>query len=90
MALPGMDARSTPDPDAPILHLEDVQGAFVHGCTTPSSAHTFCQIEGEATRDISFVANHLPSTSQVIRLGTHVLPETITGLEEPANRWPSS
>ena len=29
-------ARGRPDVDAPVLRLEDVRGAFVHGCVAPA------------------------------------------------------
>ena len=68
-----------PDPGAPVLRLEDVQGAFVHGCVAPAGA-TFCLVEGEASRDISFAANDLSRTRQAVRRGATVHAQAVAGL----------
>jgi hypothetical protein len=60
--------------------MEDVQGAFVHGCKGPFGTGTFVQVEGEATREIVFAANDLHRAKQAIQLGSGVCPESITGL----------
>jgi polygalacturonase len=70
----------TPDPDAPILYMEGVRGAFVHGCRAPAGTGAFVRLEGEATRDISFAANNLSRAREAVRPGTDVPPQAIAGL----------
>jgi len=70
----------TPDPDAPILRMEDVQGAFVHGCRAPAGTGTFVRLEGEATQEIVFAANDLHLAGQAIHVGAGARREAIAGL----------
>jgi hypothetical protein len=70
----------TPDPEAPVLHMEDVQGAFVHGCRAPAGTGTFVQSKGKGTAEIVFAANDLHRARQAIHLGEGVHPESIANL----------
>ncbi len=49
----------TPDPNHPIVHLGNVDHAFVHGCRANSGTPAFLQVDGERSSDIVLRGNHL-------------------------------
>jgi polygalacturonase len=76
---PGTRGSGAPGSGAPVLRLENVQEAFVHGCVA-RTGDVFCLVEGEANRNISFAANDLSRTRQAVRLGTTASSQAIIGL----------
>ncbi len=52
-------ATRTPDPNSPIIHLDNIEHAFVHGCQAHASASTFLQVDGARSTDIVLRGNHL-------------------------------
>jgi hypothetical protein len=76
----GACSNHTPDSNAPVMRLEGVQGAFVHGCRAPDGTGVFVHLEGRATHDIAFAASDLSRTREPVRLGAGVLDGAILGL----------
>ncbi|MGC9395057.1 MAG: glycoside hydrolase family 28 protein [Anaerolineae bacterium] len=56
----------TPPPDAPVIQMRDVDGAFVHGCKATAETGVFLHIEGAQTRDIVLGGNHFKRATQPI------------------------
>ena len=52
-------ATRTPDRNHPIVHLGNVDHAFVHGCRANSGALIVLQVDGERSADIVLRGNHL-------------------------------
>jgi hypothetical protein len=69
-------STSTPDLNAPIVQLDNVDHVFVHGCSVPATAPTFVQVEGERSRDIVLSGNHVPC-AQPIALGAAVRSDAV-------------
>jgi polygalacturonase len=69
-------ATRMPDPNSPIVHLGNVDHAFVHGCRANSDTPVFLQVDGERSRDIVLHGNHLPC-AQPISLGADVRSDAV-------------
>jgi polygalacturonase len=69
-------ATRTPDLNHPIVQLDNVDHAFVHGCRADSAAPVFLQVDGERSADIVLRGNHL-LCPQPIALGADVRPGTV-------------
>ncbi len=52
-------ATHTPDATAPIVQLDNVELAFVHGCQASSVAPVFVQVSGARSKEIVLRSNHL-------------------------------
>jgi hypothetical protein len=61
-------AARTPDLHHPIVLLDNVTHAFVHGCRAQAGSSIFLQVDGERSADIVLRGNHLPCP-QPIALG---------------------
>lgn len=68
----------TPDPEAPVLLLRDVDGGFIHGCKAAPGTNVFAQLEGPATRDVVLAGNHLLRARQPVRSESPGLAELPT------------
>jgi hypothetical protein len=69
---------STPVPDAPVLQLANVDGAFVHGCQAGASTQVFLSVNGKRSRGIALRANHLDRARQPLHLGADVGRDAVT------------
>ena len=58
----------TPCPDAPVIRMSNVDGAFVHGCQASAETGVFLQLQGENTKGIVFSGNHLAQAGQAIQI----------------------
>jgi len=57
----------TPSPDAPVVHMTNVDGAFVHGCRAHTGTDVFLRVEGERTTQIVLRGNDLSSARQPLQ-----------------------
>lgn len=69
----------TPCADAPIIHLSNVEGAFIHGCKPGQDTGVFLHLEGEHTRGIILDGNYLAQARQAIHIAQDVSPGAIVG-----------
>jgi polygalacturonase len=69
-------ATRTPDLDYPIVQLDNVDHAFVHGCRADSAAPVFVQVDGERSTDIVLRGNHL-LCPHPIALGAEVRSDAV-------------
>ena len=49
-------AKAT-DPTQPLIHLEQVTGALIHGCKIDREMETFLELSGQQTRLIEIIGN---------------------------------
>jgi polygalacturonase len=66
----------TPAPDAPVLLLRDVDGAFIHNCKAYRGTEVFAQLVGAGTRDVVLEGNHLLRARQPVRSDGAAQPDT--------------
>jgi len=69
-------ATRTPDPNYPIVQLDNVGHAFVHGCRASELARVFLQVDGERSADIVLCGNHL-LCAEPIALGADVRADEV-------------
>jgi polygalacturonase len=69
-------ATHTPDLNHPIVQLDNVDQAFVHGCRANSNAPLFLQVDGARSRDIVLRGNHLLCPQPIV-LGTDVRSDAV-------------
>ena len=62
----------TPPPDGPVVCLENVQGAFVHGCQARAGTGVFLRVEGQKTREIALSGNYLARAARPIDVSGEV------------------
>jgi polygalacturonase len=55
---------SRPSGKAPLVQLENVAGAFVHGCDVAPTATRFVELKGDRNRGVTLAANNAPSPGQ--------------------------
>lgn len=67
----------TPAADAPIIRLENVRGAFVHGCQANADTPVFMQVTGANTQGIVLRGNHLVQAKQPLAIGSEVQTDAI-------------
>jgi hypothetical protein len=77
-------ATRTPDLNYPIVQLDNVEQAFVHGCRTSWGAPVFLRVDGEQSADIVLRSNHL-SCPQPVVLGAEVRSEAVWS-DDPVRR----
>jgi polygalacturonase len=61
-------ATHTPVADAPVIHMKDVDGAFVHGCRACAGTATFLRLEGAKTQGIVLASNDLAQAERSLDL----------------------
>jgi hypothetical protein len=49
-----------PEPRIPLVHLEQVTGAFVHGCDVAVNGSSFVRLEGDRNQRVNLTGNNLP------------------------------
>ncbi len=69
----------TPQPDAPVIRMSNVDGAFVHGCKAGAGTAVFLHVEGEATREIVLEGNYLARARQAIFVAGDIPPGAVIG-----------
>jgi polygalacturonase len=57
----------TPEAGAPVALLQNVEGAFIHGCQASAGTDVFLQVEGENSAAIVLAGNDLSRARQPIR-----------------------
>ncbi len=67
----------TPDSDAPIVHLDNVDHAFVHGCRAHPGTPVFLRVAGERSADIVLRGNHLAQAQQSIWVAAEVRRDAV-------------
>jgi hypothetical protein len=75
----GGGVSPTPDAETSLIRLENVDGAFVHGCVAPPGTGTFLQVEGQATRGIVLSGNRLEQAREPLSLAEGVSPDAVSG-----------
>jgi polygalacturonase len=68
----------TPDAHAPVIHMQNVAGAFVHACRASPGTGTFLHLEGQATCQIVLGANDLGQAGQPVSRAEDVPPDVVT------------
>jgi polygalacturonase len=69
----------TPVVDAPVILMQNVDGAFVHGCRASLGTGIFLQVEGKNTKEIALRSNHLVHAKRSVALAENVLADQVTG-----------
>lgn len=67
---------STPDHTAPIVHLDNVERAFIQGCRAIADAPIFLQVDGTHSSDIALSGNDV-RCAQLIALGADVRSDAV-------------
>ena len=67
----------TPCADAPVVHMVNGQGVFVHGCRANAGTDVFMRVEGEHSQDIVLDGNHLARARQAVCLADDVRPDAV-------------
>jgi hypothetical protein len=62
---------------APVIHLKDVDGAFVHGCRAMAGTGKFLRIEGQGTQGIVLSGNNLSRAEEATSLAQDVHPDAL-------------
>ena len=71
----------TPSTDAPVVHMRNVAGAFVHGCRAYADTGVFLQVEGENTEGIVLSGNDLSRARRPLQVAAEVRPDAVCGKE---------
>jgi len=74
----------TPDIGSPIVQLDNVDRAFVHGCRANSDAPVFLQVNGARSTDIVLRGNHL-LCEQPIVIGSSARSDAVWS-DDPVRR----
>jgi len=64
-------------PEAPVIVLNNVDGAVIKHCRAQAGTSTFLQIAGEATRDVVLWGNDLRRASAAVARSAEVEPEAV-------------
>jgi hypothetical protein len=67
----------TPQADAPMIALQDVNDAYIQGCKAPRGQSVFLGISGRATRDIVVGMNHTRGAEQALSVAGDVPPGAV-------------
>ncbi|HWP39441.1 MAG TPA: glycoside hydrolase family 28 protein [Tepidisphaeraceae bacterium] len=67
----------TPQADAPMIALQDVNDAYIQGCKAPRGQSVFLGISGRATRDIVVGMNHTRQAEQALSVAGDVPPGAV-------------
>ncbi len=68
----------TPAADAPVMQLENVAGALVHGLHARPGTGVFLQVEGKDSRDIALRGNDLANARQAVARADDVAARAVT------------
>jgi polygalacturonase len=62
---------------APVIHMKNVDDAFVHGCRAMAGTGTFLRIEGSDTQGIVLSGNNLSRAEEATSLAQDVRPDAL-------------
>jgi hypothetical protein len=62
---------------APVIHMKNVDDAFVHGCRAMAGTGKFIQIEGPDTQGIVLTGNSLSRAAEAVSLAQDVRSGTL-------------
>lgn len=63
--------------DVPLIALKDVNGAYVHGCSSPEGSTTTLSVSGAKTRDVVVGANRARRANQVVSVADDVPSDAV-------------
>ncbi len=63
--------------EAPVVRLEQVEGAVIRGCVAPEGTTTFLQISGNKTKSIVLIGNDFHHAKTPCRLGENVKKDSV-------------
>ncbi|MBN1976211.1 MAG: glycoside hydrolase family 28 protein [Anaerolineae bacterium] len=63
---------------APVIHMKDVAGAFVHGCRAVAGTGKFLHVEGADSRNIALSGNDLGRAGEAVSLAQEVRPDAVS------------
>jgi hypothetical protein len=69
----------TPQTDAPMIVLKDVQNAYIHGCVAPRESSVFLGVSGAATRDVVIGDNQTRGAGQAVGISDDVPDGQVEG-----------
>jgi hypothetical protein len=61
----------------PVIYLEQVKGAFIHGCRNEPEQKTFLELKGAETRNVELTGNSDAIGREQIKFAPEVPPESI-------------
>jgi polygalacturonase len=67
-----------PWPDTPVAFFHQLENAFIHGCFAPEGTGTFLRFEGENTRNVVLLGNHIRHATQPISWGEGISRDAIS------------
>ncbi len=67
----------TPAPDAPVILMCNVAGAFVHGCRAAASTGVFLAVEGQSSAGIVLSGNELSRAERPLQTAAEVPPGAV-------------
>jgi len=70
-------ATPTPLADAPVILMQNVVGAFIHGCRATAGTGTFLRVEGAETQEIALSGNSLTRAAQPVDVAGDVPPDAM-------------
>jgi hypothetical protein len=62
---------------APVIHMKDVEGAFVHGCRAVAGTGRFLHVEDADSQSIVLSGNNLRRAKEAVSLAQDVRPDAI-------------
>ena len=77
LVLDGFCARQAPSSRRAALHLTDVSDVFLRGCRAEPGSDVFLHLDGEATRNVSAMANDLRHAKQAFLVADRLPPDTL-------------
>lgn len=67
----------TPAPDAPIIRMRNIDGAFVHDCYAHAESEAFLELQGESTRAVVLHGNNLARARQAINFAANARRDVV-------------
>jgi polygalacturonase len=67
----------TPCADAPVVLMQNVDGAYVHGCQASAGTDTFLRVEGALSKEIALDGNHFVRARQAVFLTDGARPDAV-------------
>ena len=64
-------------PKAPVIRLEEVREASIHGCVAPEKTGAYLQVGGRTSARIRLFANELGAAAKAVELNRDVPPEAV-------------
>jgi polygalacturonase len=63
--------------ETPVVHLKNVDGAFVHGCQARADTEVFLHVEGIHSRRVVLRGNYLTRAARPVHLTAEVQPDAV-------------